>query len=83
MDDQQSDSGAGEDPDPGFTPANAPGGFRDVTSDDVTVDAEGKKIVSPDYQVAKSNRMSFSIVGVFTAIVVLLFLGLIIAYAVN
>ena len=30
-----------------------------------------------------SNRMSFSIVGVFTAIIVLVFVAMIIAYAIN
>jgi len=69
--------------DPGFVPADAPGGFRDVTSADVSTDDSGEKRVSPDYQVAKSNRMSFSIVGVFTAIIVLVFVAMIIAYAIN
>jgi hypothetical protein len=48
--------------------------FRDVTAADVSVNAEGEKIVSPDYLIKKSNKRSFSIVGIFTIIIVLLFL---------
>ncbi len=84
MDDESAKSAPETPPtDSGFVPADAPGGFRDVTAADVSTDDQGRKKVSPDYQVAKSNRMSFSIVGVFTAIVVLAFVAMIISFAMH